>query len=574
MRTGVFKGVSDAVDRFANMIGLTRLRVVYQLLLIIVIFMTALIVQGLMFLQFIDQTRDTAQKSFIDDYWHFYRLSDFRTNVERVNSNYLASVLGVTGVAWSIPSANAPIRVIQESITELDLPDADKANLRRWAAQLERMAMNPSRDQYNRFRETLRNIQLVIEPVFEQAGGPAADTTAASLVYSDRAWATTITIMIVCGVVSVLLAMLSAASIARPLRTVVDMADSLATGNLAIKAADTGCMETRSAVRSLNEAVAGLRSLVQAINEQADAVFVAGNELTQSSADTGQTASQVAAAMEELSMGAAEQAGQTNQVVERAKELAELVREVTRETEALAADAEVMADSAQSGRKATQSIVTEIDRVYEAAREVSSAIAMLSDASVQINTITTMIADVAEQTELLALNARIEAARAGEMGRGFDVVATQTGALAGRSMKAAESIAELTDAMEKRIKAAVDSMRQAMERIEAGRTLTADTNVTFMGIFTKLMDNRQQIERVAQRARLMAQGNEEVIEAIMSIAAISQESLTNAEDVSAAAEEQTAATEQVSALAQNLTEIATGLKNTVSAFKLGQEETG
>ncbi|MGE5530123.1 MAG: methyl-accepting chemotaxis protein [Patescibacteria group bacterium] len=574
MRTGVFKGVSDAVDRFANMIGLTRLRVVYQLLLIIVIFMTALIVQGLMFLQFIDQTRDTAQKSFIDDYWHFYRLSDFRTNVERVNSNYLASVLGVTGVAWSIPSANAPIRVIQESITELDLPDADKANLRRWAAQLERMAMNPSRDQYNRFRETLRNIQLVIEPVFEQAGGPAADTTAASLVYSNRAWATTITIMIVCGVVSVLLAMLSAASIARPLRTVVDMADSLATGNLAIKAADTGCMETRSAVRSLNEAVAGLRSLVQAINEQADAVFVAGNELTQSSADTGQTASQVAAAMEELSMGAAEQAGQTNQVVERAKELAELVREVTRETEALAADAEVMADSAQSGRKATQSIVTEIDRVYEAAREVSSAIAMLSDASVQINTITTMIADVAEQTELLALNARIEAARAGEMGRGFDVVATQTGALAGRSMKAAESIAELTDAMEKRIKAAVDSMRQAMERIEAGRTLTADTNVTFMGIFTKLMDNRQQIERVAQRARLMAQGNEEVIEAIMSIAAISQESLTNAEDVSAAAEEQTAATEQVSALAQNLTEIATGLKNTVSAFKLGQEETG
>lgn len=574
MRTGVFKGVSDAVDRFANMIGLTRLRVVYQLLLIIVIFMTALIVQGLMFLQFIDQTRDTAQKSFIDDYWHFYRLSDFRTNVERVNSNYLASVLGVTGVAWSIPSANAPIRVIQESITELDLPDADKANLRRWAAQLERMAMNPSRDQYNRFRETLRNIQLVIEPVFEQAGGPAADTTAASLVYSNRAWATTITIMIVCGVVSVLLAMLSAASIARPLRTVVDMADSLATGNLAIKAADTGCMETRSAVRSLNEAVTGLRSLVQAINEQADAVFVAGNELTQSSADTGQTASQVAAAMEELSMGAAEQAGQTNQVVERAKELAELVREVTRETEALAADAEVMADSAQSGRKATQSIVTEIDRVYEAAREVSSAIAMLSDASVQINTITTMIADVAEQTELLALNARIEAARAGEMGRGFDVVATQTGALAGRSMKAAESIAELTDAMDKRIKAAVDSMRQAMERIEAGRTLTADTNVTFMGIFTKLMDNRQQIERVAQRARLMAQGNEEVIEAIMSIAAISQESLTNAEDVSAAAEEQTAATEQVSALAQNLTEIATGLKNTVSAFKLGREETG
>ena len=286
--------------------------------------------------------------------------------------------------------------------------------------------------------------------------------------------------------------------------------------------------------------------------------------------DTGRSANQVAAAMNELAKAASDQTEQVNQAVETINLLSTLVKKVSDDTENMASASEIVSQSAQIGQKVTGDIANEINQIYDSTREVADVIEQLNTTGEEISEITVMIGGIAEQTTLLALNASIEAARAGEHGKGFSVVAKETGKLAEQSKQAAQLIADLISQMKKRNTHAVEVINRGMQKVEAGKHLASEATVTFEQIFNSLKNNLNQIEAVAVSARQMAKSNENVINAITAIAAISEESMASTQEVSATAEEQSASVEQVTALAENLAQIADNLKDSISVFEIGR----
>lgn len=379
---------------------------------------------------------------------------------------------------------------------------------------------------------------------------------------------TTFKILIVSIFISILLALIITASISNPLKSIVNAAKSLATGNLSKDVNAHGCQEAAQVVKGLNEAIFGLRKLVGGINEQAQLLINASKELRDASGDSGRSAAEVARAMEELARASSEQANQVTQAVDTITELGNIVRRVSTDTEKIAVVSEKVADSAKVGQKVTGDVANEINELYLSTKEVATVIEELNRKSGEISEITSVIGGIAEQTTLLALNASIEAARAGIQGKGFSVVAKETGKLAEQSKQAAQMIADLIVQMKNKTNHAVEVIQKGINRVEAGKTLTTEATVAFESIFKELRDVLDQIQQVTHFTRQMADKNESVINMISGIAAISEQSMASTQEVSATAEEQNASAQQVASLAENLAAIANKLKESVAVFEI------
>jgi methyl-accepting chemotaxis protein len=187
---------------------------------------------------------------------------------------------------------------------------------------------------------------------------------------------------------------------------------------------------------------------------------------------------------------------------------------------------------------------------------------------VKANMDDSIIEGFAGQTTLLALNAAIEAARAGEHGKGFSVVAQETGKLAEQSKQSSEEISSVIVEMINRSIHAVKTIQNGVTQFEASKTLTSEAASTFENIFKQLNDTLTQIQEVALSAQKMAEHNDQVITAISSVAAITEESMATTEEISASVQQQSASAEEVAALASNLSEIVDAMKVSVTTFQI------
>jgi len=240
-----------------------------------------------------------------------------------------------------------------------------------------------------------------------------------------------------------------------------------------------------------------------------------------------------------------------------------------------------------------------MDRIKNAVEGAAVKVAELGAKGDQIGAIVETIDDIAEQTNLLALNAAIEAARAGEQGKGFAVVADEVRKLAERSSRATKEIATLIGEVQRGTAEAVEAMQVGAREVEQGADL-ADQSTAALGeikasagarqvILDDMLGAIDEIERMSaqavaasqsiagiagetdQAAARMREGAATVTGAVESIAAVSEENSAAAEEVSAATEEMSAQAEQVVAAAASLAAMAVDLEKLVARFKV---ETG
>lgn len=446
----------------------------------------------------------------------------------------------------------------------------------------------------------------------------------ASLVGGEVAVA--VAALIAIPLVGILASVNIARRVVRPLRQLQAQAEALAGGEVDLRRELTidSDDETGQVARAFNRFMGTLRELVGQVTRTATEVSATSEQLVASSEQSATSTRQISDVVEQLAQGAQEQsnsAQSTHESMQRldaaisrlvgivkeqagaaegSRALMETVGEAVntlRESTQKLADASAEAsESALHGQQRVANTISGFRGISQAVEEVAVAVRELGSRSAKIGEIIQVIDEIADQTNLLALNAAIEAARAGEHGKGFAVVADEVRRLAEKSRQATKEIASIIQTMQQSVATAVASMEKGNEAVAQGTSLVEDMGTGFEDIARAVRETDQavqaiqdalegivgatrKVEETMGRLAVLAEQSREATEemarsagtvrqAIETIAAVTEQSAAAAEEASASTEEVHASATSVSEAARRLAGMAETLQQLASRFRV------
>lgn len=250
------------------------------------------------------------------------------------------------------------------------------------------------------------------------------------------------------------------------------------------------------------------------------------------------SAAKVVSASQELSNTAVqmtkridEQTRKATQVATAAIEMSQTVVDIAKNASNIAASATDTLHIAKNGEKVVSETVSEVKDISKAVSESSALITTLGERSKQIYEIVDVIKSIADQTNLLALNAAIEAARAGEQGRGFAVVADEVRKLAEKTTKATTEVGEMIAAIQDETGKAVTAMTESQTRVENGVSLSAEAGAALHNILESVNGLQSMVQQIASATEEMSTVSESISADIEVVAEISKETSSGAQDV-------------------------------------------
>ncbi|MBQ1461473.1 MAG: methyl-accepting chemotaxis protein, partial [Selenomonas sp.] len=236
--------------------------------------------------------------------------------------------------------------------------------------------------------------------------------------------------------------------------------------------------------------------------------------------------------------------------------------------DAITAVTELTVNSVTSGRDSINNVVKAMDSINDSATTVKASISELATRSEEISKIVELISGIAEQTNLLALNAAIEAARAGEAGRGFAVVADEVRKLAEESASSTKQIGDLVNQIQLDMKKAVAASEQSAASVANSMDFVRDADAVFESIKIAIDALAGGIREVSGNIKSVASGTKSMKEAVKEIAEVSNTNAAHTESVSAATEEQSASAEEIAAATRSMAEQAEELAHEIERFKV------
>ncbi|KHF39455.1 methyl-accepting chemotaxis protein [Halalkalibacter okhensis] len=356
-------------------------------------------------------------------------------------------------------------------------------------------------------------------------------------------------------------------SIIKPIRNLKDTAVTVSQGNLSERIEIKSNDEIGQLGAAFNEMQSNLRTLIQQVDSSADQVAASAEELTASAEETSAATSQVASSIQSVASSAETQ---TTGLDKNSQSLDELSIGVVRIAESSTNVAELTQNTtmqAEEGNEALQNTINQMNSIQASVSESNTMIQSLSDRSKEISTILDVITGIAEQTNLLALNAAIEAARAGEHGKGFAVVADEVRKLAEQSQDSAKQIFDLIQGIQKDTETSVEKMSLVTSNVNDGMTISHEALAKFGEILSSMRAITPQVQEVSATAEQMAAGVQEVNSTANELALIAKGNSATSEEVAASTEEQLASMEEIASSAKSLTEMAEELKMVISKFR-------
>lgn len=355
----------------------------------------------------------------------------------------------------------------------------------------------------------------------------AADRSTEMLASSTRTARSVFYITMIALVIALLvsggLAYIMARSITVPLQSAIDIAGHIAQGNLRLDVGYTQRQDEIGALaRSLVTMIANLREQIQEI--------VGGSNLLASSI------SQISATTSQLTTNSAETAtsvSETTTTIEEVRQTSQMATEKAKYVSEVAAGA---LQKSQVGREASTTVVNGMKHVGQQMEAIAESIVRLSEQSQAIGEIITTVDDVAEQSNLLAVNAAIEAAKAGEHGKGFGVVAQEIRSLAEQSKQATTQVRRILTDIQKATGTAVMATEQGSKAVESGLQQTADAGAAIMALAESVMEASQSAMQIAASSQQQLVGMDQVAQAMENINQASAQNVEGAMQLRAAAQ--------------------------------------
>lgn len=254
---------------------------------------------------------------------------------------------------------------------------------------------------------------------------------------------------------------------------------------------------------------------------------------------------QLTATAEDLNKGAREQAGQTDQVVAASTEMSQTILDVARNAADAAEAAKNSSETARKGKEVVEETVQGMLGIAGRVKDTASAIEGLDHSSEAIGEILNVINDIADQTNLLALNAAIEAARAGEHGRGFAVVADEVRKLAEKTGLATRDIIQKISGIQKESRKSVEAMELSIAQVDSGVQMAQTASQALDTIVNVSLNAMDMVQRIAAATDEQSSAAEEIAENMTRISGVTTNTMSSTEQIKRASHDLAALVEEM-----------------------------
>ncbi len=383
-------------------------------------------------------------------------------------------------------------------------------------------------------------------------------------------------LMVVIGLVSLLLLAILIERVVhvviKPVKELTRIITAMTDGDFTVDVTSRSNDEIGVMSRSVERFIQAMRSMILSIHGVSDKLHVQADNSNDVSGEMYDASRLQGESMQELNNTVEQLSYSVNEIADNATTLASVVANTREDGEQVDLKVKETVEVSHQGKADMQNVGVAMESINDSMMKLQRAIDKVGDASGEITKITGVISDIADETNLLSLNASIEAARAGEAGRGFAVVATEIGKLAQTSSNSVHNIESLISEINVLVKDAVSQADDSVGNIQNSGELVKDALKTFDVIFNN-------IEEVNNLVQQMMEKVEQVDNVAINVAAISEEQAASSEEILATsttmveqADNITRNSETVSEGAKELTESAVELANQVNMFKVDRED--
>lgn len=388
--------------------------------------------------------------------------------------------------------------------------------------------------------------------------------------FIDVSQQTYIIIILLLGIFwSGVLAYFAARVITKPLQNLEAAASKVAEGDLnqtiEISRSDD---EIRSLGIAFNGMLKNLNQMIENINHNFENTNLTVIQIREASNESAQHSTQISSSTTDISIGAEGSAQAIQETAESVEEATKLAKEVQGKAGQSKEKSNEMLITLNKSKDIVNHLVQGIQSLASSQEESLQDVDRLKQNAIQVESIITMVGDIANQTNLLALNASIEAARAGENGRGFSVVAEEIRVLADQSAQAVQRISGLIQAMQADVNQVVTQINANVTNANKEAESGEETNSAFEQMSRSVTDVADEIEQISNLVNKQLESIQKTVQQSQDVAAIAEETSAASEEVSASVDEQAKTIKMIEQLTGTLEAEAGRLKEQINKFSV------
>lgn len=357
-------------------------------------------------------------------------------------------------------------------------------------------------------------------------------------------------------------------SFSKPLIEIAEKAEKIADGDLTVAITHVKNKdEIGDLAKGFNHMITNLKAMIKDIDEASQQVASTSEELMASSEQTSKATELITESIQQIAVGSEASFKGTIHSTEFVSEISKGMDQISLNIQNVTDSSYNTSQTAKTGNETIKDSIQQMNLVHDSTDELSKVIASLGEKSQEISQVISLITNIAEQTNLLALNAAIEAARAGEHGKGFAVVADEVRKLAEQSGHATKEVSQLVMEIQKEVDQTITAMDEGQKLVKNGMHSVNEAGKAFNEIANQVEEVSTQIQDVSAAIEEINAGVEQLVLSINEAQKIAEQSSGYSQNVASSAEEQNASMEEIASASSMLADMAEKLHRTVASFK-------